>query len=731
MSLKKSVLNQIFNLKIDTKGLENLPKNKNCLLLGNHVSYIDWYVLSCFLPKDTYFVLDEKIYDKWYLKFLLKSVNIIDINNKQEISKTLENQNYVVLFPEKHITKNGHLGEFKKDFESILNMSKTDISIIPFYIRGLWESSFSKANKKYIKLNKNKQISIYFGENITKIDANTTSIKKAIKNLSIDSWINYINTLDTIPELIFDRLKKQKSNLIFADSTGMELSGYKFLTASILFKNILKEKLENRFSSQNIGILLPSTCAGAFINVSVLMLGKTAVNLNFTASKESLKNSIEKANIKSIITSKNFINKLKEKGIDFDDIFLDVEILFLEELKTTISKIDGLKSLLSVMFLPISTLKKKHINKSKIDDTALIMFSSGSEGTPKGIELTHKNVVGNCKQISSIININDNDIIVGSLPFFHSFGTVVTMFFPLIEGITCVAHPDPTDGYNIGKLIQKYQATIMLGTSTFFRLYVRNPKMTKEMLSSVRLVVAGAEKLSLNVRNEFKNKFDLDIYEGYGVTETTPVASCNLPNIMHEDKTFQIGNKIGTVGMAIPGTKFKIIDPNSLEELQTNQQGMVLIGGVQVMKGYLKDEAKTCNVLLNLHGKTWYVTGDKGSLDEDGFLTIIDRYSRFAKLGGEMVSLTLVEQKIKDLIKNEEIDLVTTAIGDDKKGEKIICFLSNITENELDILIKNIIENFDSKLMIPSTYKIIDAIPKLGSGKTDFSAAKKLALKLV
>ncbi len=719
--------------KLQVFGLDNIPKTKASLLLGNHVSWIDWAIVSLSLKRKCTFVIYKQNYDKWYEKLMLSFFDTIEISNTNKndyinkVAKKLDNGNLVVMFPEVNISKNGHLGELQRDFELILKQTNNEVLVNPFYIKGLWETKFSKANKKYKSLNKSSLISISFDTSMNKNEANKINVKKAIKNLSISSWIDYINKLETIPELVFNRLKKQKFKLVFADSTGMELSAYKFMTASILFKNLLKPRLKN----QNIGIILPSTCAGAFINLSVMMLGKTAVNLNFTANIDSLLFSIKDANIKSIITSKNFINKLLEKGIDLSKLFENIDVIYLEDIKTNISKIAGLKTLLSTIFLPTFILKKTHINKSKISDTALIMFSSGSEGTPKGIELTHRNVVGNCKQISSIINVNENDKIVGSLPFFHAFGTVVTLFYPLIEGIKCVCHPDPTDGYSIGKLIEKYKATIMLGTSTFLRLYVKNPKMTKEMLESIRLVVAGAEKLSSKVRTEFKTKFDLDIYEGYGVTETTPVASCNLPNIQNNDGSIQIGNKIGTVGMAIPGTKFKIVDPNTNEELNTNEEGMVLIGGVQVMKGYLNNEAKSANVLLDIHGSKWYITGDKGKLDEDGFLTILDRYSRFAKLGGEMISLTLVEEKIKDLVKNELTDLVTTAINDDKKGEKIVCLISNITHKELEVLKKDIISNFDSKLMIPSIYKIVEEIPKLGSGKSDFAKAKKIALETI
>ena len=245
----------------------------------------------------------------------------------------------------------------------------------------------------------------------------------------------------------------------------------------------------------------------------------------------------------------------------------------------------------------------------------------------------------------------------------------------------------------------------------------------------MRLVVAGAEKLSQKVREDFTNKFEKDILEGYGVTETTPVASCNLPNQKASDGTVQIGEKFGTVGLPIPGSKFKIVDPETHQELDTGEEGMILISGVQVMKGYLKDEEKTKEVLVQLNGETYYITGDKGRVDEDGFLTIVDRYSRFAKLGGEMISLGAVEENIRKVLPNDEIDIVVSSIGDEKKGEKIVVLISNISEDELLKLKISIKESFDNNLMIPNTYKIVEQVPKLGSGKTDFKKAKKMALE--
>lgn len=716
---------------LEVQGIKNIPSSSGALLLGNHISWIDWAVILMSSPREVKFVMHKPIYDKWYLNWLLKAFNAIPISNGssketiKKVAKELDDGNIVVIFPEGSITRNGHLGEFKRGFELILKQTKEDIPVIPFYIRGLWESMFSRANKKYKKSKRTNCVTVSYARPMRKVKANVISVKKAVKALSMSSWKEHTQNLDTIPELVFDRLKQMKGDMIFADSTGVELSGYKFLTASILFKNILKRKVKG----QNIGLLLPSSAGGAFLNTSILMLGKTAVNLNFTASIEALVGSVKKAEIQNIIASEKFISKLKEKGIAIDEVLELCDILYVEDMKKEITKPKGLLTLLSVIVFPSFLLKDIHIKGVKKDDTALIMFSSGSEGVPKGIELTHTNVVGNSQQIAAILNVNDEDIIVGSLPFFHAFGTVVTLFLPLIEGIRCVAHPDPTDGFAIGNLVQKYKGTIMLGTSTFFRLYTKNAKVKKEMFETLRLTVAGAEKLSQKVREDFKNKFDKEILEGYGVTETTPVAACNLPEMKASDGTIQIGEKVGTVGMPIPGTTFKIVNPDTFEELETNEEGMILISGVQVMKGYLKDEEKTKEVLVKLNGKIYYITGDKGRVDEDGFLTIVDRYSRFAKLGGEMVSLGAVEENIRRVLPNDEIDIVATSIKDEKKGEKIVALLSSINEDELSSLKLTIKESFDNNLMIPSIYKIVESVPKLGSGKTDFKLAQKMAMQ--
>jgi len=719
--------------KLEVNGVKNIPSQGGVLLLGNHVSWIDWAVILMSVPREVKFVMHKPIYDKWYLNWLLKLFNAIPISGAsskstmQTIAKELDEGNIVVLFPEGGITRNGHLGEFKRGFEKILEFTTSDVEVVSFYIRGLWESMFSRANEKFKKSYRTNSVTVSFSTPMKKENANIVSVKNEVINLSTYSWQEHIKALGTLSETIFDRLKEVSNNMIFADSTGLELSGNKFLTVSILFKNLLQKQIQG----QNVGLLLPSTSAGAFINTSILMMGKTAVNLNYTSEINSLKMALEKANIQSIVTSKKFVQKLQGKGIDVEELLTLADVIYVEDLKPKISKLDGIVTLLSVKFIPSFILKAIHVKKVKKEDTALILFSSGSEGTPKGVELSGDNILGNSQQIAGILNANDGDTIVGSLPLFHAFGIVVTTFLPLIEGIPCVAHPDPTDGLGLGKLIFKYKATIMCGTSTFFRLYTKNRKVNPLMFDSLRLTIAGAEKLRTDVKDDFKKKFGKDIYEGYGTTETSPVATCNIPNVLTPDYTLQTGNKKGTIGMALPGTTVKIVDPETFEELETSQEGMILICGIQVMKSYLKDSTKTNEVLKVIDGKTYYITGDKGKVDSDGFLTIVDRYSRFAKLGGEMISLTSVEDKISKVInldENSNIDYIATNIPDEKKGEKIVLLISNTNDEFVSNLKTKMIESFDNNLMIPSEIKIIKEIPKLGTGKKDFKKAKELAV---
>ncbi len=719
-----------FKYNLYVNGLKHIEADKGILLLGNHVSFLDWAILQMAYPKQIRFVMERSYYEKWYLKPFLDFFGVIPISSRGskgalvKVTEALNRGETVALFPEGHLSRNGHLGTFQRGFEMATKEVVSDNAVIvPFYLRGLWEDNFSYASKK-MKRNTSKEISVRFGKPID-VHSSAGDVKKAVFDLSVESWKHYADTLASIQKAWIYSTKEVGTKLCMADSTGVEVNGNRFVTGTFMIASALKSKLA---SSQNIGLLLPTSVGGSMGNMAVLTLGKTIVNLNYSSGNESVKHALKIANITKVVASKQFVTKLKAKGFDLTDVLKELEIIYLEDIRAGMSRLKSFMTLGLVKLLPASVLSKLYIKDVDTEDTAAILFSSGSEGTPKGIELSHKNMMGNIKQATSLINPDDADVMLGTLPIFHSFGLTVTTLLPLIEGIPVVCHPDPTDGFGIGKMAAKYEATMLFATATFFRLYTRNKKLNPLMFKDLRMVIAGAEKLPQEIRDDFKKKFGHDIYEGYGATETTPVASINIPDVLMQDSwKVQVGHKVGTVGLPVPGSAFKIVDPERFKPLKTGEEGMILIGGTQIMKGYIADPQKTDSVIKELDGIRWYVTGDKGRLDEDGFLTIVDRYSRFAKVAGEMVSLGLVESEIaKVLGENDQISV--SALPDAKKGEKLVLLLEG--EMEVDRLQESIKGLGLNPLFVPSIYFKVEALPKLGTGKADFKGAKKLALEL-
>lgn len=716
--------------RVNVQDLHNLPEQGGVLLLGNHISWVDWAIIQIACPRPIRFVMIKNIYERWYLKWFFKIFGTIPIEKGASSRKSLErvagllNKGDVVcLFPEGSISRTGHLAEFRRGYEKTCEQANDDVVILPFYLRGLWGSQFSRSSEK-LKSNRSRDIIVAFGEPLSK-DTPADVLKSRVFDLSITSWQEYAETLPTLPHAWIDTAKSVGNAMSIADTLSDPLSAHQALTASIAFS----KRIRKLSPEQNVGILLPTSAAGVLTNMATLLCGKAVVNLNFTANQETLAAAVKEAEIKTIYTSERFLKKLSKKGVDLSLLLAQVKVIYLEELRGSISKAEMLRTWLTVKLLPASWLQHLYCHAHDADQTAAILFSSGSEGTPKGVMLSHRNIMANLKQVSDVLNTEERDVIMASLPLFHAFGLTVTQFMPLIEGLPLVCHADPTDALNIAKAIAKYHVTMLCGTSTFFRLYTKNSKIHPLMLTSLRLVVAGAEKLNPDVRDAFKLKFNKDILEGYGATETTPVAGVNLPDALdYDDWKVQVGNKTGTIGMPLPGSNFKIVDPDTFEELPTGEAGMILIGGAQVMKGYLNNPQKTAEVIKEIDRGRWYVTGDKGHLDADGFLSIIDRYSRFAKLGGEMISLSAVEENVRFALHNNEAELVAVNLPHTRKGEKIVLLAS--TDIEADDVRKAMLAHGCNPLMIPSEYFQIEEMPTLGAGKTNFKLAKTLALEL-
>jgi acyl-[acyl-carrier-protein]-phospholipid O-acyltransferase/long-chain-fatty-acid--[acyl-carrier-protein] ligase len=358
-------------------------------------------------------------------------------------------------------------------------------------------------------------------------------------------------------------------------------------------------------------------------------------------------------------------------------------------------------------------------SKRNPDSLATVIFSSGSSGTPKGVMLSHYNILSNIRAMAQVFWITEQDRVVGTLPFFHSFGYTVTIWLPLISGCGALYHPNPMEANKVGDLVAKHKGTLLLSTPTFSAAYTR--KCTKEQFASLRFVLVGAEKLRESVAEAFIEKFGVELLEGYGCTEMSPVVAVNGPNF-EAGKDTQIGNKLGTVGHPLPGVVVKVVHPATLEPVAPNTEGLLLVRGANRMTGYLGQPERTADALHD----GWYVTGDIGALDDEGFVRLTDRLARFSKIAGEMVPHLKIEECIYEIIGDHSC--VVTGIPDEQRGERMVAFYTrpDMTPAEL----WQHLSNTDlPKLWLPKRENIyqIDSLPTLGTGKLDLMAVKAKA----
>lgn len=726
-TIARAILKGRFRLEV--LGFENLPSSGAVLLLGNHTSWVDWALVQVACPRQVRFVLQRDVANNWFMKLFFRLTGTAAIStqgegSRERVTELLQQGRVVCMFPERGISGNGQLGEFLDDFESAVKSVDKGV-IIPFYLRGLWGTRFSRSDEGLRDSRApslRRDLIVAFGKPLP-LDMRAGYVKQKVFDLSITAWESYTKTLDPLPLAWLKRVKSKPGDICMVDASEVKLTRRRFAAATLAFSGAMNLDPE----AENVGLLLPASNAASIANMAVLLMGRAAVNLNFSAPAAAVNAGIVEAGIKQVFTSRQFETRLAARGADFSAMLAGTEIIYMEDIKETIPQWRLILSLLQIQLLPAELIYSLKGVPRTLEDPAAILFSSGSEGKPKGVVLSHRNIQSNCKQISDVLNTRVDDVVIASLPPFHAFGLTVTLIMPLIEGVPVACHPDPTDVLGIAQTVAKYRATILFGTATFLSLYSRNRKVAPVMLDSLRFVVAGAEKLPEKVRRDFQLKFNKFILEGYGATETTPVASVNVPDAVDtSDWKIQVGGLKGSVGMPLPGTSFKVVDPDTRQELPLGEDGMILISGNQVMLGYLNDEAKTSEVIFEQDGMRWYVTGDKGHISPEGFLIIVDRYSRFAKIGGEMVSLGAVEEAARGVLEGDsEADLAAAAVADAKKGEKIIMLVtSDKLQSELR---EKMIAAGVAPLMIPSQVICVQEIPKLGSGKTDFSALNKLA----
>jgi acyl-[acyl-carrier-protein]-phospholipid O-acyltransferase/long-chain-fatty-acid--[acyl-carrier-protein] ligase len=425
---------------------------------------------------------------------------------------------------------------------------------------------------------------------------------------------------------------------------------------------------------------------------------------------------VRQAGLRTIVTSRKFVEKAK---LELPD---GPSILWLEDIANAIGAAQKALAMALALLAPVRVVERACGQHGRItmDDLATIIFSSGSTGEPKGVMLSHFNIDANVQAVSQVLPLDAKDRILGILPFFHSFGYLV-FWYVTLNGVAIIFHPSPLDVTAVGDLCAKYRLTLLVCTPTFLQLYQR--RCTPEQLSTLRVVLTGAEKLPLRLCQSFEDRFGISPIEGYGVTECAPVIAVNCPDF-RATGFFQPASRRGTVGRPLPGISVRIVDPDTFDRLPPGTPGMLLVKGPNVMKGYLGRDDLTSQAIRD----GWYITGDIASLDDDGFLTITDRLSRFSKIGGEMVPHRRVEEALQ-LASGEELQVfAVTGVPDERKGEQL-AVLHTLDDSVIPQLIAKAAASGLPNLFVPSRshFVRVEALPVLGTGKLDLRALKRIA----
>jgi acyl-[acyl-carrier-protein]-phospholipid O-acyltransferase/long-chain-fatty-acid--[acyl-carrier-protein] ligase len=708
---------------------ERVPKQGGALLVCNHVSYIDQFLLLASIQRFIRFVMLRRHYDELLFNWGSRLLRVIPIGGSdslremvhslRSVAQAIRDGELVGIFAEGAITRTGSMHTFKRGFELI--MKKLDAPIIPVHIDRMWGSIFSfergRAIWKWPVLGR-RRVTVSYGGPMPS-GARAPEVRQAIGELGAEAFALRKPSQVLLHEAFINCARSAPFRMAMGDSSGTVLTYGGALTKAIALADFCRRRLADE---QMVGVVLPASSGGALVNVGLLLAGKTPVNLNFTVGADTFRSSLAQCDIRTVITSRAFVDKVPLPAEPSSTIYA-------EDLRNLIGARQRLSAFLKAWLVPKFMLRRLYgARRQSVDDLATVIFSSGSTGEPKGIMLTHSNVMSNIDGLSQVFGLGEKDRLCGVLPFFHSFGFTATLWFPLVKRVSVVYHPNPTEGRAIGALVREFGATTLLATPTFLRIYIRS--VSPWDFGSLEHVVVGAEKLSDDVAERFRQTFGVRPVEGYGCTECAPVVSVNVPDFRTRGLV-QIGTKPGTIGQPLPGVAVRIVDPDTREPLPIGREGLLMVKGLNVMKGYLGRPEKTAEVLTD----GWYNTGDIARLDEDGFLTITDRLSRFSKIGGEMVPHLKIEEAITQALgaaPETEAPLVAVAgVPDEQKGERLVVLHTRLPV-PVDEVWQRLTESDLPKLWVPrrDAFHEIDEMPLLGTGKLDLKGLKTMAMAL-
>ncbi len=716
-----------------------VPATGAVLIVANHVCYIDWMLMWVACPRRPNFVSWAGYQQNWMLRFFLwvvrsRLIHIDSRNNSphsigqslKAVAARLAAGEVVIMFPEGRLTRNGQMRPFFRGIETVCKWAKVPVRIVPAATWNIWGTLLSHKGGKMVwrwPEEFRRRIAVCFGQPMPG-SSTVAEVRAAVVETMAE--VGILQSDYVLPShAAFVRRGAKWGNLRkvgFVDAssgTDRTLTWAKGLVGAWCLAKYLKSRVG---AGQNVGIWLPTGLGSAFANFALAFLRKTSVNLNYTAGAEAVRSAVKQTDMTVVITARRFLDRMP---LDLPD---DVRRIYLEDALAAIPGRWKLLRMLAVVLLPGWFLDRVVLRcrKFKLDDPLTIVFSSGSTGEPKGVTLSLRNISANGDSFQKGVNFTTADRMLCTLPNFHSFGYTVCLWAPAAIGMMSVYYPDPRASKEVGELCKRWQCSIALGTATFLRFYLR--RCQPDDFKSLRLWVCGAEKLPVSLAEEFRAKFGVLPYEGYGCTELSPVVSANLPDTTVKGVT-QVANKMGTVGQPLPGIAAKAFDPDTMAALPPEAEGVLCCMGPNVMVGYWRQPEKTADVIRD----GWYCTGDRGFVDGDGFIHITGRLSRFAKIAGEMVPLEKVEEELHvALATNGDRAVAVAAVSDPKRGERIVVLHLAEYAERLPAAFDALRAGGMPNLFIPDIRDchVVEAFPVLGSGKLDLRGLGDLAKRI-